>query len=199
MSGVAASAVVLGTGGTYVSGDIATSTQICVVRRELLLAGGAPNLQKLSSALLKTSEARTYMTLALAPQNVAQRREYAFLGVTAANNAISMIPVDASIHVRRVPYPTEEQLTSPAFMTALSNRVFRLDTEQLIETFKVQDKDLERDLKALRACYSQRNIGEAIGALSVLMTLLSLTLIGLREYHQAPSRKRGRTIRRRGA
>jgi hypothetical protein len=88
MSVVAALAVVLGTAGTYVSGQIQTDTQSCTVRRELLLANGSRELALLRPALLKSAEARTYLTLALHPQPVEQRREYAFLGVTAANNAI---------------------------------------------------------------------------------------------------------------
>jgi hypothetical protein len=85
MSAAGATAVILGTAGTYVSGTLAGEAQTCDVRRELLRANGSPELRAGRAALLKISEARAYLLLAVRTKDLDQRREYAFLGVAAAN------------------------------------------------------------------------------------------------------------------
>src|SRR5687768_11727021 len=81
MSVAAAAAVILATAGTWVSGSIASSTQTCDLQRELMLANGSAELSAGKGAMLKMTEARTYMTLAMGTMNVDQRREYAYLGL----------------------------------------------------------------------------------------------------------------------
>jgi hypothetical protein len=191
MSVVAALAVVLGTAGTYVSGQIQTDTQSCTVRRELLLANGSRELTPLRAALLKSAEARTYLTLALAPQAVEQRREYAFLGVTAANNAIMSLPGEAASRIELFKFPTERELTSVRHMVGLADRANRLDVRQLVETFRVHDQAFGEQLKELRECDQRADLGEEIGGIALLLTILSLVLIAIREWHQRhPARSR---------
>src|SRR5258708_3799886 len=149
MSAAAAVAVVLGTAGTYVSGDIATDTQSCTLRRELLIASGSPDLEQLRAALLRISEARTYLTLALAPQNPEQRREYAFLGITAANNAVLALPEGASARIGLLHFPTDRQLTSLPYMASLANKVNHLDVAQLVQTLRVHDQEVRQQLNEL--------------------------------------------------
>ena len=174
----------MGTAGTYISGDIAADTQSCDVRRELLSVNGSPDLAQLREALLKTSEARTYMTLALAPQELAQRREYAFLGVTAANNAVASLPGDAGERIESLEFPTDQQLLSLPHMVALTEQVNRLDVAQLVQTFKVHDKNFSERLSELSQCDRLAGIGAAIGAMAMLLSLLSVILIALKEWHQ---------------
>lgn len=180
----AALAVVLGTAGTYVSGNIAGAADTCDLRRELLLATGSPELRAGQAAMLNASEARTYLVLALGTQDLEQRREYAFLGLTSANNAISSTPAISSSSLKPFPFPTDQQLTSLRYMVALSDRVNALDIRQLVQTLKAHDDNFANELSELAECDRLADLGGLIGAAAVLLTLLSLTLIGFREYHQ---------------
>lgn len=193
MSVAAAAAVVLGTVGTYVSGNIAAAAQTCDVRRELLLVNGSPDLHLGRATLLRTSEARAYLTLAFGTLNLEQRREYAYLGVTAANNAIISTPSNSDAQIALLPYPTDRELSSLRYMTALADKVNSLDITQLAQTLKVHDKNMERQLSELAECDQLGDVGGMIGGLAVLFSLLSVSLIGLREYHQAKQKPRRRS------
>lgn len=193
MSVAAATAVVLGTAGTYVSGNIAADTQACDFQREILRANGSPDLTAGQDALMKLSEARTYLTLALGTLSLEQRREYAFLGVTAANVAIMSTPSTADTQFELLKFPTNEQLASLRYMVGLSNKVNGLDVPQLVQTLKTHDRTMQEQLLELAECDYLKDVGAMIGGMGLLLTLLSLTLIGFREYHQVPKRPRRRS------
>jgi hypothetical protein len=186
---------VLGTAGTYVAGDIEADTQSCSVRRELILMNGSPDLQAGRSALLKTPEARTYLALAIGTLNLEQRREYAFLGVTAANTAIMATPSKGKGggEVELIAFPTDKQLLSLPYMAGLAQRVNRLDIDQLVQTLKVHDQNFAEKLSDLRECDHLADVGAIIGVMALLFTLLSVAMIAFREYHQGrrtPRRQR---------
>lgn len=183
LSAAAAVAIVLGTAGTYISGDIAGDIQSCNVRRELL-KNGSPDLQELRAALHKIPEARAYAALALGTMDVEQRREYAFLAVTAANTAIMLTPSLPDAKPSLFEYPTDQQLTSLRYMVALSRKVNDLDIRQLPSGLRAHDRNFLETISDLNNCDHMEDVGDAFGGAAILLTLLSLALIGLREYHQ---------------
>ena len=183
LSAAAAVAIVLGTAGTYISGDIAGDIQSCNVRRELL-KNGSPDLQDLRAALHKIPEARAYATLALGTMDVEQRREYAFLAVTAANTAIMLTPSLPDAKPPLFEYPTDQQLTSLRYMVGFSRQVNDLDIRQLRSGLRAHDRNFVDTMFDLHNCDRLEAVGDAFGGAAILLTLLSLALIGLREYHQ---------------
>jgi len=192
MSAAAAITILLGTAGTYVAGNITADAQICDFRRELLIANGSPDLHAGRDVSYKLAEAQTYLTLALSTRDIDQRREYSFLGVTAANIAILSTPTEADTQIEIFRYPTNSQLESLRYMSSLVQDVNNLDVTQLTQTLKVHDQNLAKHVAELASCDDRANVGGAIGAVAVLFTLLSLMLIGFREYHQSNMGKRSR-------
>ncbi|MFL6858830.1 MAG: hypothetical protein ACJ8EB_13100 [Allosphingosinicella sp.] len=95
------------------------------------------------------TEAQAYLALALTTRSVEQRREYAYLGVAAANTAILATPATQDAKVVLLPYPTERQLTNYPYMAALADKMYKLDVTLLIPTLKAHDKNWEGSYSSL--------------------------------------------------
>lgn len=189
MSVAAAAAVLLGTGGTYLSGDIAADVQSCDVRRELMVANGSPELHAYRGAVAKITNAQAYIALAMSTRDLERRREYAYLGIAAANGAISETTLEPGDHLDLLSWPDGRELASFPYMNALAGRIYKLDVTQLVHTFKAHDRHMQDQLSGLAECNREAEVGQSIGVVAVILTLLSVILIAAREFHQNSRKK----------
>jgi hypothetical protein len=183
MSLAAAVSIVLGTAGTYKSGEIAAEVQICSFRLELFIANGSPVLRAGQEVSLQIYGAKTYLRLAAAAAGTEQRREFTYLAISAVNRAILTVRGRTNIEVDLWTYPTDRQLSSDGYISSLLEDIDRLEFAQLWQRWIRIDQTEETIVSDLSECARKADRGQAVGALALIFTLLSLTLIGFREYY----------------
>lgn len=184
MSVAAAIAVVLGTSGTYISGEIGAAAKSCDLHRELLLANGSPHLRAYRNLSPYITNGQAYLALAMSTKNVERRREYAYLGIAAANNAILATPGTPGKELPLFSYPSDKQLASYQHMAALTKKVYKLDIALLGPAVKAHDKNMQAELDDLAECGRYENLGDLFSVAAVLFTLISVGLIAVHEFYQ---------------
>jgi hypothetical protein len=75
-------------------------------------------------------------------------------------------------------------------MMRLFEQVNALDVEQLAVTIQSHDKRFAQELAEMADFDRTARNGSVLGGFAVLLTLLSLGLIGFREHHQTPRARR---------
>ena len=141
-------------------------------------------MQVARQSMIESYGAPAYFDLAQRSNDIARKRELAYQAIILINKGIIASSKNSKRKTTFWEYPSDDQITNQAYWDSVWQKLARSNDESLREDLLTADEQIGEFSGRQAACDFNAVFGKILQLAALILTILSVTLIVLRERHR---------------
>jgi hypothetical protein len=179
----AALAVIIAAACGYIGSSYSSDSVACDIRIQQADSKGAPYFRYGQSSVGNNFYAELLMDIASKSENLDVKRQNAYLAIHEVNTGIGENWPDPETNPVLLKFPSDSDLRNGKYYKDIVAKFNQITDEQLENSVKNVDQEFLGEVFDKQSCLQRKNTADNLNILALIFTVLSVFLIGLREYN----------------